>query len=462
MNTIFKISLSIGLILTGLVCGIDRCHAITWAKTYEGTGNSWGNEVHQTLDEGYIVSGVKTTSSGVINSFSANKLWIAKLNKDGAVVWQKTYGGGGEPWANSVQQTSDHGYIASTVTFAHGRALLRVLKLNRDGDVVWQKLYGEIGNEYHQNSVRPTRDGGYIVATVTTAFGAGNQDIWILKLNADGTVAWQKTYGGAGNDDQNSIRETSDGGYIVAGNTLSFSNNNGAGWILKLNADGTVAWQKTYGVQGGCWMDIVQQTTKDGGYIVAGGTNSAGAGGWDAWILKLAADGKVVWQKTYGKAGNDEISSIQQTAEGGFIANGYMTDKSGTFTWVMKLDPMGKIIWQKTYGETFVCKNIPSVQDTCGFGSIQETFDHGFVLAGSRKSAITGQHNGFLAKLDPNGKIEGCVNRTTRIAVNVPRLRLAVTSVKGQDTSVTPQTSGEAVLELRSVGANVCPIKRHL
>ena len=145
----------------------------------------------------------------------------------------------------------------------------------------WVKTYG--GTSYDRvNSVQQTSDGGYIVAGGADSLGAGNDNAWVLKLNADGTVAWQKTYGGTNDDYAASIQQTSDGGYIVAGHTYSFGAGNDDAWVLKLNADGTVAWQKTYGGTSYDYAFSVQQTS-DGGYIVAGHTYSFGAGNDDAW-----------------------------------------------------------------------------------------------------------------------------------------------------------------------------------
>ncbi|MHA2635190.1 MAG: InlB B-repeat-containing protein [bacterium JZ-2024 1] len=156
---------------------------------------------------------------------------------------------------------------------------------------VWARTYGWADGDW-AGFIQQTSDGGYIVAGDTYSFGAGSRDIWVLKLDANGNVLWQKTYGGANWDGADSIQQTSDGGYIVAGSTYSF----GAGyrdiWVLKLDANGNVLWQKTYG--GGNWDRAYSiQQTSDGGYIVAGDTYSFGAGSSDIWVLKLDANGNI-------------------------------------------------------------------------------------------------------------------------------------------------------------------------
>lgn len=159
----------------------------------------------------------------------------------------------------------------------------------------WSHIYGG-GKDNFISSVKPTNDGGYIAAGWIYSNGAWQSDMWILKLDATGNVDWQKTYGGSGYDSANSIQQTSDGGYIVAGYANSFGAGGGDAWVLKLDANGAVVWQKAYGGLNSDWAVSIQQTN-DGGYIVAGGTNSFGAGQSDIWILKLDTAGNVVWAK---------------------------------------------------------------------------------------------------------------------------------------------------------------------
>jgi hypothetical protein len=192
-----------------------------------------------------------------------------------------------------------------------------ILKLDSDGAVTWQKTYGGTDGEFAY-SIRQTTDGGYIVSGYTHSFGAGGRDIWILKLDSAGAVTWQKTYGGTNIDEfLGNIQQTSDGGYIIPGFTLSFGGPDA--WILKLDSIGAVTWQKTYG---GSYTEKARsiRQTADGGYIVLGYTFSPSTGVHsDLWILKLDSVGVVTWQKTYGGAGNEFPRSIQLTTDGGYI-----------------------------------------------------------------------------------------------------------------------------------------------
>ena len=310
-----------------------------WFTTFGGTGVDAVYSVRQTSDGGYI-------ATGNTNSFGAGSqdIWLIKIDGERNVTWQKTYGGSAYDYANSVQQTADGGYIiaGSTESFGVASEDVWVLKLDGNGDVVWQKTYGGDANYDYANSIQQTADGGYIVAGFTTSFGEGNGDAWVLKLDGNGDVVWQKTYGGSGTDFAYFVQQTAEGGYIVAGFTRSFGESNGDAWLLKLDQDGNVTWQKAYGSTGTESANSIQQTS-DGGYIVAGTTTTFSTGPRDAWLLKLDQDGNVTWQKTYGGIDYDLIFFIQQTTDGGYIAAG-ITSSFGAGAqdaWLLKLDEHG-------------------------------------------------------------------------------------------------------------------------
>jgi hypothetical protein len=221
-----------------------------------------------------------------------------------AAAWEYYYGWteGGEEFA-CIQATRDVGYVTlGRPSFWAGVQGIWVVKLNVDGSVAWQKTYGGPGYDVAR-AIRQTAEGGYVVAGETSSYGAGGSDIWVLKLRPDGSIAWQYTYGGPDEDDRGTaIRQTEDGGFVVAGTTTSGWGYYSAVWVLKLRADGAVAWQKTY--RSGDWdtaADIEQAA--DGGYVVAGSTDSLDPTGSAAWVLRLNEDGGLVWQRAYGEAG---------------------------------------------------------------------------------------------------------------------------------------------------------------
>jgi len=300
---------------------------VAWQKAYRGDDIS-ASFIQQTSDGGYIVLGV------IFNDATRKKYFLVlKLNSDGTVAWQqKAYGETGYEYANSIQQTSDGGYIMAGIGIDFDRidSDFLVLKLNSDGRIAWQKTYGGTKSD-SASSIQQTSDEGYIVVGGSNV---ANEDVLVLKLNSDGTVVWQKTYGGTKSDSASSIQQTSDEGYIVVGNTYSFGTGSGDFWILKLNSDGTVAWQKTYGGTSYDFANSIHQTS-DGGYIVAGYTYSFGAGFCDFWVLKLLSDGTINFNSNSGASTTDTSATVSETSVTGADINITVTDTSITTTDIM-------------------------------------------------------------------------------------------------------------------------------
>ncbi|MCC6012538.1 hypothetical protein LM594_06185, partial [Candidatus Caldipriscus sp.] len=319
----------------------EYAYAVTFAKTYVGVGWNWAPFIQQTSDGGYIVAcGTDSLGVGFSDAF------LVKTDANGNIIWAKTYGGTGYDWASSVQQTSDGGYIVAgwTSSFSAGISDAFLIKTDADGNIIWAKTYGGTDWDYAY-SVQQTSDGGYILAGVTWSFGAGLDDIFLIKTDADGNIIWAKTYGGTDWDYAYSVQQTSDGGYIVAGWTSSFSAGISDAFLIKTDANGNVSWAKTYGGISDDYVYSVQQTS-DGGYIVAGRTNSFGAGG-DIFLFKTDANGNVQWAKIYGGTFWDIdyiASSVQQTSDGGYIvAGGILFFGEGIDILLIKTDANGDI-----------------------------------------------------------------------------------------------------------------------
>ncbi len=380
----------------------------TWLKTYGGEYSDYGYAIRQTSDGGYIVAGsTEPSDEGYSNA------WVTKLDQAGNVLWQKTYGASSSDSVNSIQQTSDGGYIVagSTESFGEGYIDVWVLKLDSNGEVLWLKTYGAVGDDY-ANSVQQTSDGGYIIVGYTSSFGVGDLDVWVLKLRSDGSVDWQKRYDGSGGDDYaNSVQQTSDGGYIIAGYTSPLGNSRGGdAWVLKLQSNGDVLWQKTYGNEREDTALAIQQTV-DGGYIVAGYTHPSPSDPrlyyrYIAWVIKLGQQGDVLWQNNYEVDFDTFANSIQQTPDGGFIVAGKTGGAEGSFfkALVIKLNPDGDVDWGKTYTND---RN-DGWNDA---NTIQQTSDGGYVLVGSTNSFGAGEYydyyDAWVLKLDSTGNISG-------------------------------------------------------
>ena len=291
-----------------------------WSKTFGGADYDYGSSVQQTSDGGYIITG-ETYSYGT-GSFD---LWLVKTDAVGTQMWSKTFGGVADDSGQSVQQTSDGGYIITGYTYSYsvGEDDLWLVKTDASGTQVWSKTFGGAGYDWG-DSVQQTSDGGYIITGGTESYGAGLDDLWLVKTDAAGTQMWSKTFGGAGYDWGDSVQQTSDGGYIITGSTESY----GAGfadlWLIKTGAAGTQMWSKTFGGASYDSGSSVQQTS-DGGYIITGQTESYGAGLDDLWLVKTDAAGTQMWSKTFGGADYDYGNSVQQTSDGGYIITGLTT-----------------------------------------------------------------------------------------------------------------------------------------
>ena len=412
---------------------------------YGGTEGDEAHFIQQTADGGYILTGY-TRSFGA----GSSDIWILKLSSAGDVEWQKTYGGNASEGAGSIQQTADGGYIVAgnTGSYDPGNFDAWVLKLFSNGDVDWQKTYGGNAGE-GARSIQQTEDGGYILTGRTESFGAGSGDIWILKLSPTGDVEWQKTYGGNARDSAYSTQKTEDGGYILTGITESFGAGDFDFWVLKLSSTGGVEWQKTYGGNARDDACSIQQTA-DGGYIVAGATESFGVGRSDCWILKLSSTGDAEWQKTYGGNTWDVAFSIHQIVDGGYIAAG-TTESFGAGRsdfWILKLSSTGDVEWQKTYGGNSADSAL----------STQKTADGGYILAGFTDSFGSGWFDFSILKTAPNGDIPSCgIIGSSDATVSDTSVSPSDTSVTPMDTYITPLITDILPQESDAIGYNLCP-----
>jgi hypothetical protein len=356
-----------------------------WSRTFGGTSVDECYALQQTADGGYILGG-KTLSFGA----GDYDVWLVKASECGDSLWSQTYGGTSWDRCASIQQTSDGGYIlgGETASFGSGSYDFWLVKTNDIGDQVWSRTYG--GDDMDGcESVRQTPDGGYILGGYTRSFGAGGYDFWLVKTDEEGGGLWDRTFGGNGEEGCNSVRQTSDNGYILVGFTYSF----GAGlrdfWLVKTNANGDSLWSRTFGGSGQDDCYSVQQTS-DGGYILAGYTESFGAGSMDFWLVKTNADGDSLWSRTFGGNDYDWCNSVQQTSDGGYILGGLTGSFGAGFydSWLVKTNADGDSLWSRTFGGSEV--------DECF--SAQRTADGGYILAGHTFSFGAGGQDFWLVR----------------------------------------------------------------
>jgi hypothetical protein len=375
----------------------------SWAKTYNRSEDDIVSKVSSTPDGGSIV---------VAHSLAPRyRFWVFKLDSSGNVEWEKYYGDVNRDHnVHAVRATDDGGYVVAGLRFrgaGGGQVDIWVLRLDGLGDIVWQKTYSasdgsQAYDETDAYSIYPTCDHGFVVAGFSRRdqFRPGIEPV-ILKLDADGNVDWAKTYrfGGSGvtNSGAFDVVQTDNGGYAVAG----FTDAEGAGeqdfWVLRLDPSGGIEWQKAYGGPRPEWARSILPT-QDQGYLVAGYTNSFGAGSSDVWVLRLDTAGTVLWQKTYGGPGQETGLSLSATADGRYIHAGitFSFGSNRGDAWVFKFDDNGSIQWQKRYGGPLYS----------GAVSVHSATDGNYVVAAETFSFREDRRRSvWILKLDSEGQI---------------------------------------------------------
>lgn len=397
---------------------------LNWQKIFGGTNSDYAVSIIKTEDNGFLIGG--TSGSGI----SGNKTvinqgevdyWIIKLRANGSIEWQKNFGGSSSDNLRMICKSKDGGYFIGGVSDSpisgdktvnsYGNYDYWVIKINKDGFIQWQKSLG--GSDLDNlESICETTDGGCIlgghsfsnISGVKTENSKGEYDYWIVKLNSNGNIQWQKTFGGSKTDKLNSIKQTADRGYIVAGISYSGISGNktdacrdtviqtfgrgGDYWILKLDSIGNIKWQKTIGgnnTESEC--SITQMS--DGGYVIGGSSASNissqktinSFGGFDYWLLKLDSNGIIQWQKVFGGNGGDVFTTLDKSQSDNVLIGGYSnSNKSGnkseniislggsTDFWMLMINPLGSILWQKNIGgdkDDYLIDNIIVSDEEC-------------------------------------------------------------------------------------------------
>jgi hypothetical protein len=383
----------------------QQLYSMLWQKAFTAASYSSIQDVMQDTDGGYVFSG-----SCQVPGVSLGKCWVFKTDADGNKVWESLATSMG--YLFSITKTPDGGYIATgnrnnlNSNGAYVGSDLIVIKLNAGGTIAWEKAFGGAGNK-----VLNTPDGGYLVSGIT------GPDILLFKLDANGQKVWEKTYGGSGYDGDGILTTTADGGYLLAGSSSSNDGDISGGHggsdvvVFKLDASGNKIWTKLYGGSNDDGANSII-ATKDGGSIVVGTTksNDGDVSGQhsndeDMWVLKLDKDGQMSWQATLGSTYWDNGYSIAQMTDGSYMAFGFAYGNDGDVTeskgnkdfWVVKLSSTGKKLWQRSFGGPG--EELP--------GAITALTDGGFVIAGYSSAdggdvtGINGVAKGWVVKCKP-------------------------------------------------------------
>ena len=343
---------------------------IQWSKTYGGDMIDWGDCIQQTSDGGYIISGTYGRNAW---SLWFSYYYLVKIDASGNEEWNQVYGPyDAEYVAKSIQQTPDGGYIIAGykgVTYMYDAV---VQKTDSLGNLIWEKTFGD---QYAYDTglcVALTSDGGYIITGITSSYGAEAGDALLVKLDSDGNEDWITTLGGADSDSGYSVQQTPDGGYIIAGDSSSYSSS-GDAYLVKTDANGNEEWHNVFG--GDQWDGAysVDQTT-DGGYILSG---YYGYEDWtnDVYLIKTDASGNEEWSTCFGDIDYDEGFCVKQVSDGGYFITGYSTDPINydPDLYVIKTDAMGAEEWSQCIDGT----------DTEEYGNYGiETTDGGYIVTG--------------------------------------------------------------------------------
>ncbi len=422
-----------------LLLATHAASAQTFQKSYSiGTGGETGGSSRQTSDGGFILLGTTQVGSQIL---------VTKVDSNGAVAWARTYGGIDVDIGNSIQQTRDGGYIVAGYTLSFGAGLhdAYVFKITATGGVTWSRTFGGAGDDF-ANSIRQTRDGGFIIAGFTTSTGAGDRDVWLLKLSGTGSVEWSKTFGGFNTEEGNDARATFDGGYVVAGKTHTFGAGGADVYIVKTDGAGNLQWSRTFGT-----VYDFPPGFDDIAYGVAVAPNSffiAGmASHFDyitatfdqrAYFLRVDTNGTPIVSKSYNGGTNKEIAySIAPTRDGGFILAGsaYSFAVTTQEVFVLKVRPNGNLETARTF----------ATGDFAQGASAQRTGDGGYVISGYRHAAGSPFSGYGLYLVKTDSALESCAGQTVVPEVELPPTAYTLPATETGDgpglSNATPDTN---------------------
>lgn len=346
------------------VLKFDATDQLQFSKTYGGTADDRGKSIIQTQDGGYAILGSSfSTDEDVSENAGLEDYWLAKLDASGTISWQKSFGYQGTDSGISVIQTNNNGYLITgvldvTASNGEGNSDARnnrhaggdywAIKLDASGNFEWSRYFGGNFSDTPEGVVE-TQDGSFIIAggsdsaDTDISSNIGTYDFWVIKISATGDLIWEKSFGGDEIDEARAIIDSGDGNFIIAGDTRSstnnVSNNNGAAdlWVIKISADGDLIWEKSLGGSG---FDVARdiKRTQDNGFILAGSSRSSdidvseNKGQNDAWIVKLNSDGNIEWENSFGGSNIDFAYGVAELNNQTIIAVGDTTSNDGDIT----------------------------------------------------------------------------------------------------------------------------------
>ncbi len=387
---------SILVSLATLPCGGETLDSSTFLARMDASVPGRGVTVELVADGGFVITGHATDRE------SGEDVLLLRTDAAGAPLWRRTFGGPGTDNGWAVRQTPDGGFVVVGYTDSFGAGGMDVLLLRVDGmgKESWRRTFGGEKDEYGWD-VRPTADGGFILAAQTESTGVGEVDAWLVKVDAEGREQWSRAHGGEKVDRVFSVRQTSDGGYVTAGITYSFGAGDRDAYLLKTDAAGEREWHRTFG---GPAYDVGHAValTADGGYLVTGyGESFSPHGKRDVYLIKVDAEGEQQWLQIHGTSENERAMKGVQTADGGYVAVGFT--QVGRFgrgvdwdAFLLKTDPEGNEEWTRSFGD--------HAHEDYGYTVVQ-TKDGGFVLVGHSIGRGDGESAVLLVRTDADGVV---------------------------------------------------------
>ena len=305
-----------------------------WSRAFGGTSDEEAYALEVLPDGGFIIA--CATSSATAGSRDG---WLIRLTSAGNILWDKKFGGLSTDGFRGLQRTSDNGFILTGWTASDGAGVLGnawLVKTDSSGNILFNKNFG--GSDADRGlSVQQTADGGYILTGYTASTGAGLDDMYLIRTDASGNLVWAKTFGSTGRDYGNAVKQTADGGFLIAGYTLSYGAGSEDLWLVKTDNAGNQLWHKTYG---GTAADVANSMdlTTDGGYVVVGYTLSSGAGVHDAWLLRTVPSVVPVELVSFSANGTEEGMLLEWTTASEVNNQGFEIQRSGDMISFVALD----------------------------------------------------------------------------------------------------------------------------
>jgi len=434
--------------------------AIEWQRSFGGTNDDRLRALQPTADGGFLFGGFSNSdpASGSSGNKSATHFgnydfWIVRTDAMGNKLWDYSFGGTGEDVLYSLQQTSDGGFILGGYSLSgaggnktsgnFGGYDFWVVRTDADGNKLWDRSFGGTGDDYLR-MLRETTDGGFILGGQSLSGVNGNKsspnygtnDFWVVRLDAGGNKLWDRSFGGSGADRLQDLQQIGDGGFILGGVSFSVPSGNKTAtnyglndiWLVRIDANGNKVWDHSFGGTDNDELLGLEQT-KDGGFILGGfsfsdvsGNKTSGtfrAGYSDFWLVRTDASGNKLWDRSFGGRGSDSCRSLQQTPDGGFICGGTSDSASGTGNktspyfggvadfWVVRTDASGTKLWDQSFGG--------SGDD--GIWGLRQTMDGGFIFGGGSDSLPGGNKT--------SGNFGSYDFWVVKLAPDAPRLRVA-------------------------------------